>query len=108
MADMNQAERFTVLDSEGVRGTIAARALQQPDAQILIVFDQGRKVEVSRDMLRETGDGNYILPISLRALADKSPASQPGGKNNDSERSEKRCCCRPGDCRRGARFQAPS
>lgn len=70
MADSDQAEQVTVLDSEGVRGTMAAQALHQPGVQVLITFDQGRRVQAPVDMLHRRDDGSYFLPLSLRELSD--------------------------------------
>jgi uncharacterized protein (TIGR02271 family) len=87
MVDSNDVERLTVLDSEGVRGTMTTHAYQQGDAQVLIDFDQGQQVQAPRDMLRLTENGNYVLLASLRALANKAPALQPGRDKSGREQS---------------------
>lgn len=82
MTDSDQAEQVTVLDSEGVRGTVAAHALQQSGASALITFDQGRRVQAPVDMLRPREDGSYFLPMSLRELSDGVVALERGDDGN--------------------------
>lgn len=60
--------QVSVVDSAGVRGTVAARALQQPGAQVLMTFDGNRRVQIPVEMLHRREDGSYYLPLSLREL----------------------------------------
>jgi uncharacterized protein (TIGR02271 family) len=81
MAHADNVERIAVVDSDGVRGTIAARALKEVDEQVLITFDEGRRVQAPRAILRQREDGAYDLPFSLRELNMGTEALAEAGGN---------------------------
>ncbi|MCE7984827.1 MAG: DUF2382 domain-containing protein [Caldilinea sp. CFX5] len=63
------AEQVIVIDQDGVRGTMAAHALQHRDQQeVLITYNGDRHVRAPMTMLQREADGSYSLPLRLSTL----------------------------------------
>lgn len=86
MAHADDTERSPVFDSEGVRGTAAARALEQAGGYVLVTFAGGRRVQIPRQILRRRADGSHAVPFSLRELSGEA-AVLPQGEEGGSEDS---------------------
>jgi uncharacterized protein (TIGR02271 family) len=71
-----------VRDSEGVAGTIDAQALQENADQVVIAFDQDRRVQAPISLLRRREEGEYFVPLSFREL-DKGTGSPERNSSGD-------------------------
>lgn len=85
MAHSDQADHITVFDSEGIRGTMPAHALHQPDGQVSIDFGQGLHIQVPLDILHRREDGTYRLPMSLRELNSRTATSERAVEDSTNE-----------------------
>jgi uncharacterized protein (TIGR02271 family) len=81
MSNVQPRQRFTVVDRNGLRGTIspAATAAGMPNSmadgkatgdasQVLVDFDNGEQLLVPRDLLHKEADGHYRLLLSVEEL----------------------------------------
>jgi len=86
MEHPRRTEHAVVLDVEGNRGTVAAQSLQA-GGQLLIHFDQNRRVQVPAEMLHRREDGTYYLPLSLRELSNGTVTLDYDALDRDAEGS---------------------
>ena len=75
---MNTAPSLTVIDKEGVRGTLDAgwRPEASDTPQVIVRLSGDREVWVPRDLLRPHEDGTYSLPLRF---ADFEPTAGSSG-----------------------------
>jgi uncharacterized protein (TIGR02271 family) len=74
---MNLTGTVTVVDKNGLRGTIedGAAAMEQAH-EVVVVTEDGQQVLVRSDWLQRQGDGTYYLPVSLSQVESVLPVIQ--------------------------------
>jgi uncharacterized protein (TIGR02271 family) len=65
----HSSDQVVVIDQDGVRGRIDAKALERRDQrQVIITYNGDRHVQAPVSMLQQQADGVYHLPLRLSTL----------------------------------------
>jgi uncharacterized protein (TIGR02271 family) len=69
---MNALGRKTVVDRDGLRGTVEARSREGTRRRALVRLEDGREAWLDEELLEPRGDDAFYLPVSLAETAGLS------------------------------------